>query len=221
MKIIKRFKKVGIFILVFLMLISSSCFNPINLYAAEKSVSIENGLSIDIITDDNLEISEPMSAEEVIADYAKNKGVTKEKAAKALGISLDNNNRVNLLATENTYRTLKHRYTVTTGYMPCVEFYCQTSEYGNWWGIVRVLNTNLDVSYNGLVKVFNGTIYTNLQNAYTIYVIVNGHYYNTGTTTWTGGGSIGIGEAATITGTISYASSWFAYKNYVKTLMFQ
>lgn len=62
-----------------------------------------------------------------------------------------------------------------------------------------------------LTKGFQGTIYYNLENFYTIFYRVNGDFTNNEPTTFTGGGEIGFGENATISFTASYTDGIFEY----------
>jgi hypothetical protein len=64
---------------------------------------------------------------------------------------------------------------------------------------------------NGISKQYDGTIYTNLESAAKIFWIVNGDFYNNGTTTGSGGVSIEVGQSATVNFNISYASNHYKY----------
>ena len=65
--------------------------------------------------------------------------------------------------------------------------------------------------YNDMTKQFGGTVYTNLEDANSIYYIVNGDFYNNGTTTGGGGVNIGVGEGVSLNFNLSYSSNEYAY----------
>ncbi len=92
-----------------------------------------------------------------------------------------------------------------------MKFYCETSESGSFWGIVEILNVGMDREYNGITKQYGGTIYTILEDAGTIFWIVNGDFFNDGTTTVGGGVSIGIDEFATVNFEATYSTDHYGY----------
>ncbi|WP_147423836.1 hypothetical protein [Cohnella endophytica] len=95
-------------------------------------------------------------------------------------------------------------------------FYCETSESGNFNGILKVLDTSMNRVANGKSKWFFGTIYTNLEHGAKIHYIVNGEFYNngtitvTGTGTGTGTGGITVGGFFTMTFSVSSSSNFNA-----------
>ena len=66
-------------------------------------------------------------------------------------------------------------------------------------------------SFSGLTKQFGGTVYANLEDGGTIYWIVNGDFYNYGTTTTNGAVDIGLGEYASINFGASNTTNQYAY----------
>lgn len=223
-----KFKKIGatLSVLAFLLAV----FSPINTYAAEESSTDEVASQsiIDITQEsENVEVSETMTSNEVIQDYAKTYNVSTKTAAAKLGFSSvknvlsTNGNAFSTSSVSTTstgqYKTITCQFTVTSTYKPSVKFYCEISASGNYWGIVQILNTSLNRYYYGVTKQFDGTVYTNLESAYQIFFIVNGDFYNNGTTTTSGGGSIGVGGVATLDSSVSYASNWYKYCYYQRT----
>ena len=91
------------------------------------------------------------------------------------------------------YRVLSVTVNVTNEYKPTLEFYCQTEEGTSSWGIVTIYSVQLNRRYGNLTKQFGGTIEVWLRNAYTIEYVVNGDFYDNGTTTVTGGTNANIG----------------------------
>lgn len=106
--------------------------------------------------------------------------------------------------TENAY--------VTSTYSCRPYFYTQCNALnGVPVSIAKILNGNVDLNYNGVVKVFSGTLYYNLENSNTIYWDLNGHFYNKGTITASGGGSVPVGGSATLNFSVSASSNYYAY----------
>lgn len=113
-----------------------------------------------------------------------------------------------------TYRSITVQFNVNPFYNPSLRFYCQTSEGGGFWGIQKILNVDMNrTSGYATSKAFGGTVYTNLENAGTIFWIVNGDFYDQGTTTVNTGVDIGVKEFATVNFSASYSSNHYAYCN--------
>lgn len=79
------------------------------------------------------------------------------------------------------------------------------------WGIVSIEHIYYDWEYNNMVKVFDGDIYVRLRNAYQIFYIISGHFYNTGTTSIGGGADIKVGEELTINISAQHAFDHYDY----------
>lgn len=109
----------------------------------------------------------------------------------------------------STFRTFSDRVDVNDNYRPSVKFYCQTSEGGGFLGIVKILNVGMNRKNNGMTKQFGGTIYTNLENAGTIYWSVDGNFYNNGTTTCSGGVNVGIDDFASVNFNVSHSTDFY------------
>lgn len=160
--------------------------------------------SIDITSakDSSVVISESKTADELIKDYASNQNVTYEQAKDSLfpQSSLSTENRISPYAIN--YRTLKKTLPKNAGF---VYFYCQTDEStGSFRGINKIMNAG----YSSGSKIYSGTFYYHLRDAGRINFILNGHLYNSGSTTVTGGGSVGIGASANAHISISTTSSY-------------
>lgn len=85
----------------------------------------------------------------------------------------------------------------------------------------NILNVSFDRS-NYLVgtgypksKQFSGEVYVNLEANDRIRYSVNGDFYNNGTTTISGGISIGIGQSGQLNFSVSYTNNHFGYLNHV------
>jgi hypothetical protein len=170
-------------------------------------------ISLDSL-DPSITISNPMSAEELISEYMKNEKVDYITARTALFPNnedksfekkMSNNIETpqEVVPFANRYRTLEKNITQHGN----VYFYCATSESPpSFRGIVQVLNAG----YNTGTKIYSGTLYYNLVNANRIDFILNGHLYNSGTFGTSGGGSIGIGQSATLNFSVSYSTSYYS-----------
>lgn len=192
---------------------------------------------------DDLDISDVLTYDELVNELSKNEEITLEESKKFLGpeefrnyddvlkelmkqrnISIDDAKNMikedNIIYTKNgkqvraTYRTFTKSVEVKANvYKPKIQWYCETSEYGQYHGIVKIKRTSLDRSYNTLTKQFSGDLYSNLESADKIYYELNGDFYNYGTTTYSGGVEIGIGKYGTIKFSISNSSGHYAYCN--------
>lgn len=191
----------------------------ISALAATNNFSLEETQVIDVASTE-VEVSDKMTFKEAVKEFAKNEGVSEKKAEM---IFLQNERSKNIvknnasdkelimMASSSTYRTISTTLTVTSQYKPSLRFYCQTSEGGGFWGIVEIINVQMNRSYNGISKQFGGSVYTKLENAGKIKWTVNGDFFNNGTTTVNGGVSIGIGEAASVNFGVSGSTNFFKY----------
>ena len=145
-----------------------------------------------------------MTAQQLVNQYATDYDITLEQASDLLGINLYERS-------SQTYRTISTQITVTNSYKPSISFYCETSEYGTYHGIIRVLRTEINRNYNGMSKQFSGSLYVNLEQADRIFYIINGDFFNNGSSTLSGGLNIGIGESASVNLGGSYVSNHYKY----------
>lgn len=194
----KKFKK------LWFLLISISVLGGVAPVSSQASSFDNQGVSLSIYDDQMIE-SEVLTYNDLIQEVMKNEKLTEAEAKEFIGISEQRS------VAKATYRTYSYQVTVTAGYKPKVVFYCETSEGGNFRGIVSVLNSSLNREYSGISKQFSGTLYTNLESAASIYFELNGDFYNNGTTTVSGGAQIGVGEKSNVNFSVSYASNHFKY----------
>lgn len=180
---------------IFVMLFFLSLATPV--HAAEANVVQINNDTV---------VSEVMTYNEIINQLATSKNISLQEAYSEFPLGATKNTRALL-----TYRTVAKIVDIDSTYKVTMRFYCETSEGSGYWGIKRILNVEMNRNYNGISKQFGGNVYTNLESAYKIFVIVNGDFYNNGTTTYNGGVDIGIGKAANIGFSIGYASNHFKY----------
>jgi hypothetical protein len=160
--------------------------------------------------DNNVGISDVMTFEELAQQLAKDNSITTDEAVKNLTKSITKNGQT--ISPYATYRTLSGSFTVTSTYKPQVKFYCETNEGGgSFRAIVKILNVGMDRGYNGISKQFNGSVYTNLEDPNRIFWIVNGDFYNNGSTTGSVGVNIGVGKFATVNFGVSSADNHYKY----------
>lgn len=186
-------------------------------YASNKVLNPQtiniNNLSTDTV------ISDVMTYDEIVKQLAIDKNISIAEAQKIIGspittIMSKDGYPIKIMA--NTYRTITNQFTVTSEYKPSMRFYCRTSEGGSFHGIIEILNVDMSRSYQGRSYAFGGSVYTNLENANTIYYSIDGDFYEHGTTTVSGGVKIGIGDSATINFELSNASNWYAIADVAK-----
>jgi hypothetical protein len=161
------------------------------------------------IGDKNTKISKVLTYDEIVDQIAKDNAISKDEATTLVKSNFSKNSVV--LAETATYRTLSETVPIWSNYQPTIRFYCETSEDsdGDFHGILRILNVSLNRVYNRIAKQYSGTLYTNLEDANRIYWVLDGDFYDYGTTTVSAGGSIGIGGVATLNFSVSYASNYF------------
>lgn len=79
-------------------------------------------------------------------------------------------------------RTLSVTLDVSETYKPTLNFYCETSERGQYWGITSMYSVHIDRDYNGMVQQFNGDVHVWLISPYEIAYIVDGDFCDIGST---------------------------------------
>lgn len=119
------------------------------------------------------------------------------------------------------YYTLQFDVKVTSTY------HCYPYFYAKWYfpnespsAIIEIKNANIKRDYNGISKQFSGQLYYNLETSRRLYWDLNGDFYNNGSTTTSGGVSIGVGEVASITFTCSSTSNHYKYIRYDEVYTF-
>ncbi|SFL38437.1 hypothetical protein SAMN04487943_101281 [Gracilibacillus orientalis] len=170
------------------------------------------------VNDEDTELSEVLTFDEVVQKLAKDEDISIEKAEqRIIGSSsstklLQQSREAEIEARAASYRTITKEFRVNSIYKPSVKFYVRVNvPFGQFAEIEEILNVGMNRDDSGYSKKFNGTVYTNLEDKHTIHFIVNGDFYNYGTTVVDGGVSIGVGKAATVEFNISHASDHYEY----------
>ncbi len=131
--------------------------------------------------------------------------------------SIDTKNEILASLRAATYRTLTIPIPAMTGYAPAgIQFYHKSADYeGSQMTCVQIMNISLNRydSSRGITKQFAGTVYLNLVDAQTIDWIVNGDFFDNGTTTVGGTVGAGVEGTASVSLSVSYASNHFSYYN--------
>ncbi|WP_145040975.1 hypothetical protein [Paenibacillus sp. Y412MC10] len=207
----KKFLRTGLAVA----LLASSLSLPVSAAAtATDEASLQSAGIIDLNNvSENVVVSEVMTFDEMSSYMSKQENISLDEA-KAILVGDYN---VNSLSSSEvspyaaTYRTFASMMNVDSSYQPTLQFYCETSEWGNYMGIVKVLNTTMNRSSFGKSKQFGGTIFVHLESANKIHWVVGGDWYNNGTTTINGGVTINLGQAATINAGVSASSNHYKY----------
>lgn len=100
-------------------------------------------------------------------------------------------------------------------YKPTLDFYCHVSVGDGVWGIQDIYLVQMDRSSGGITKQFSGDVNVWLRGPERIEYVVNGDFYNYGTTTVSLGGkvNIDIGKNATLafSASVTTTDNWYAY----------
>ncbi len=207
-----------------LVLVSSLCFTttvfagPIN-KGQPLNIKENNINGIAKIGNNQTVVSGVLTFDQMVERIAIDNNITRAEAANRVRMNSNdtslhkiiNKSLTTTLAENPTYRVVSCRFTVTDVYKPTLNFYCETTEGGYFWGINKILDVQMNRSYNGISKQFSGSVYTHLENGGSIYWVVNGDFYNNGMTTVQGAGEIGMGKYATINFSVSYQLNHYSY----------
>lgn len=136
-------------------------------------------------------------------------GYTESEIYSILGRDFSNNNEAELR--DFSYTTLSKPLSVSPDYKPTLKFYIQVDSSNGAYYIYKILKVDMNRQYNSKSKTFTGNIYYNLETNTKIYYSINGDFYNKGTISTTGGGSVGIGEGGKLYFSLIGASSHFKY----------
>ncbi len=136
-------------------------------------------------------------------------GYTESEIYSILGGDFSNKNESELK--DFSYTILSKALNVSPDYKPTLKFYIQVDSSHGAYYIYKILKVDMNRQYNSKSKNFAGNIYYNLETNTKIYYSINGDFYNNGTISTTGGGSVGIGESGELYFSLTGASSHFKY----------
>ena len=187
----------------FLLLSLLLCVSLLLIFANSDKLNIQKE-NIDIDLSEN----KVLTYDEMFNTMLKD-GYNESEIYSILGRDFSNNNEAELR--DFSYATLSKALNVSPTYKPKLKFYIQVDSGHGAYYIYKVLNVNMDRQYNSIDKTFEGDIFYNLETNTRIYYSINGDFYNHGTISTTGGGSVGIGEGGELYFSLIGASSHFKY----------
>lgn len=193
-------RKYGNWLLSLITVLGFLVYNEISVQAEEvvESINLQGNHTETVI-------SEPMSAEEIISFYMENENVSFVEAKQALFPSDEYSitpYNYNIVPYAIQYRYFSQRVSPTGS----VYFYCETDEAKPSFRAIRKI---MNGGYNSGNKIYEGTLYYNLANSNRIDFILNGHLYHSGTLGISGGGSVSIGGAATLSFNLSHKGNYY------------
>lgn len=169
-----------------------------------SSVDIETINVSDLENNPDVIVSEPMTFSETVEFYAECEGITYQEALKAFPDVPEP------YSTNDVYRrVLTIPLSVNSSYKPALHLYCYTSEGGHFRNINSIYNVQLYREYNGISKQFSGDIQVWLRSSHVVEYLINGDFYNNGTTSVSLGlgGDINVGGTGKISLSASLANS--------------
>lgn len=190
---LKRIKKLAICGLVSLFLTGTT-----NIIAETKDNTTYNTLNL--FKSDEYEMSNVLTFNKLIQKYAEDNHISFGKALELFKDSAPMDRE------QAKYRSFSKTLSVASrNFNPSINFYCQTSEYGWFRGIIKILNTGINADN----KHFAGNVFVNLELGDRIFYIVNGDFYEHGTSSVSTGINISMGQFANINLGGSYSSNHF------------
>lgn len=162
----------------------------------------------DLENNPEVTVSEAMTFSEMAERYAESAGITYMEA-----LEMFPHAPTAYSVNDIQYRIFSARVAVTEQYKPSIDFYCVTAEGGSFRDIKSIYAVHLDRVYGSLVKQFTGEIEFWLRSRNSIEYIIDGDFYNTGTTSFDAslGTEFGIDELGKIAFTIGGGSSTSFY----------
>ena len=136
-------------------------------------------------------------------------GYNEKEIYSIIGGDFSNNKEAELK--DFSYAILSKTLNVSPNYKPTLKFYIQVDSSHNANYIYKILKVDMNRDYNSKTKTFAGNIFYNLETNTRIYYSISGDFYNNGSISTTGGGSVGIGEGGNLYFFLAGASSHFKY----------
>lgn len=219
----RKFLSVGMVIVLTLCLYTPCLYTPCDACAKDlKNIKKDYSMNEVIeLKDDDVIVSESMNYSEVVDRCAEINNVSEDKMKKVLQKNVHD---IDSVSNTGTYRELRVSLNVSASYKPQICFFCNTSEYGNYWGITDIFSIQLLRKYNGITKQFTGNIEGYLRSGAKILYIINGDFYNNGSTTnsaATTASANGVVASAGFSASISTTSNHYKYFYDTKEVLFQ
>ncbi|MGE8082156.1 hypothetical protein [Peribacillus loiseleuriae] len=150
--------------------------------------------------------TENISSEEAEVVYANATNAPSKLTRGTMGVQA--------VAASTTLHEIKLRQQVTSTYRPAVQIFAYMSGSGSFWQFDKLYDVDLDrkdITYS-TSKQFQGKLRAEILSLTQIFYLINGDFYDNGTTTITGSVTAS-GVVWSGTGTISNSSSHFKYWN--------
>ncbi|OXT09581.1 hypothetical protein CE561_00140 [Thermoanaerobacterium thermosaccharolyticum] len=149
--------------------------------------------------------------DEMVSEVAKNKGISaSEERSQIMSSKVNDKNLSTNVNNDIFYVHFYKQFEVgNTGWYPQLDIYVKCQ--GPYRDFIGISDLNLIRSYNYVSKQFSGKCQAKIESVKRIYWVVNGDFYDYGATSWSFGGSVGIGQYATLTFSISRANNYFGY----------
>lgn len=191
-----------------------SCFS-IPTYASTEKINneIHGVISLDeLVQHPEKADAELMTFDEMVSDIADKNDMTYNEALATLPKDV----RASQLRRDIKYITRSVYFDVTSSYRPHLEFYCQVAAGGHFFNILSIYNVELVRSSSNptMSKQFQGTIKVWLRSTQKIEYVINGDFYDNGTTTSSGG--IGVNAGINQLITVSFNASTTTTSNHYK-----
>ena len=207
----------------FISILMLLCFSTSMLQASASTVSKEANTHIlyirNIEANEQCQVSDAMTYDEMRARCAEISGIPY--------IPTEECRTESILRREPGYREVTIRLDVTDEYKPSLVLYFETEQNGQYWAIKSLYSVQLNREYRflnadgelvSIVKQFSGDIEIWVRSLYEVEYVINGDFYNYGTTTNSGGAGleVNIGEAAKISFSASTTTSNNHYKYFYR-----
>lgn len=166
--------------------------------------------------------------DEMVDNISKSKNITREEVIKEMGDSNENDIKSSLetsitakmgndsiiqpinRAESYYYVHFYQQFQVgKTGWYPQLDIYAKCTGINR--SFVGIQDLNLIRSYNYVSRNFAGKCQAIVEDSKTIYYVVNGDFYDQGTTSFTFGGSVNLGKYATLSASVTSANNHFGY----------
>lgn len=150
--------------------------------------------------------AEELSYDELVKQIAANRNDSIENTKKNISI-----NKSALTSDEHIYYVhFYEQFEVgTTDWYPQVDIYVKCK--GIYRDFVGIEDLNLIRSYNYISKQFSGKFQAKVESNKRVYWVINGDFYNNGTTKSSFGGAVGVEKYATLNFSIQSQNDHFGY----------
>jgi hypothetical protein len=225
----KNFRQIVLLTFGLLLPFSVFGFNPSSSQAAGNGDTVQGVIDINALEQTGKVTDRVITYDEMIDSISASKHISKSEAKRlhpdltksstpTLNRSLDENSLSTMTTaavTSTTLHEIKVRQTVTNLYHPALQLFVWTYASGSFHQYNTIEDVDLDRKdiSTSLVKQYSGKLRAEiLSGGSQIWWYINGDFYDKGTTTVSGTATV-TGLVWSGSGTISYASNYYAYWN--------